>query len=136
MKLLRIIFSFVIVTTVMSGLTTIVYAAPETSQKVGPQTIPCVPNLPCVTQETQKTAEKTRSYILDTFGTTFLTGFLGLAGITSVIFIIVGGVQLHLAFGNEEALGKAKKTLIWAIAGLVICILSVAIVSIISKINL
>lgn len=100
--------------------------------EVKPQTIPCVPNLPCIQKETQKSGAAVQTYVREKFAVTFLRTFLGLAAVTSVIFIIVGGLQLHLAFGNEEALGKAKKTLIWAIVGLIISILSVAIVQIIT----
>lgn len=105
------------------------------AEKVMPNTIPCPQNLPCIQEETQKTGKGIRDYITGTFGVAFLKSFLGLAAATSVVFIIVGGLQMHLAFGNEEDIGKAKKTLIWAIAGLVIAILSVAIVQIITNIE-
>lgn len=100
-----------------------------------PPVIPCPKNVPCLTEETQKDPAKVKDHVIGTFGAGFLTTFLGLAAVTSVVFIIVGGLQLHLAFGNEEAMTKAKKTLIWAIVGLVIAILSVAIVQIISKLE-
>lgn len=112
----------------LSFLATIVAA-------IGPKPIPCVPGLPCITPETQKSGASIREYVLDTFGTSFLSGFLGIVGLTSVVFIIVGGIQMYLAAGNDEALQKAKKTVLWAIGGLIVSILSVAIVSIISKIE-
>jgi len=112
--------------------TSVVFAAPL-NKDVKPQTIPCVPNLPCIQQETQTKGKNVREYITGTFGTTFMKVFLGLTAASSVIFIIVGGLQMHLAFGNEEGINKAKKTLTWAIVGLIISILSVAIVQIISK---
>jgi len=99
---------------------------------VKPQTIPCVPSLPCIQEETQKSGTAVQEYVRNTFAVQFLRTFLGMAAITAVIFIIVGGLQMHLALGNEEALGKAKKTLIWAVVGLVIAILSVAIVQIVT----
>lgn len=104
---------------------------------VKPASIPCVPNLPCINRTTQeKGGGEVRKYILSDFGGNFIKGFLGIAALTSVIFIIVGGMQMHLAMGNEEALTKAKKTLIWAIAGLVIAILSVAIVQIVARLRI
>lgn len=104
---------------------------------VKPAVIPCTKNLPCIQKTTQeKGGGAIRDYILGTFGVKFLTGFLGLVAATSVIFIIIGGLQMHLAFGNDEAVGTAKKTLTWAIVGLVIAILSVGIVRIISSISL
>lgn len=102
---------------------------------VKPPPIPCPGNVPCIQPGTQESGEKVREYVTQTFAVKFLTTFLGLAAATSVVFIIVGGLQLHLALGNEEAMTKAKKTLLWAIVGLVIAILSVAIVQIISKLE-
>lgn len=123
-----IIFGFFI----FFGSVSFVFADQEITVKPNP--IPCVPNLPCIQKSTQqKGGREIRKYITDTFGVKFFKSFLGLTAATSVIFIIVGGFQLHTALGNEEALGKAKKTLIWAISGLIISILAVAIVQIISK---
>ena len=102
------------------------------AQSAKPATIPCVPSLPCIQEETQKKGGgEVQYYVLNDWGSRFLQGFLGLCAITAVVFIIVGGMQMHLAVGNDEALGKAKKTVTWAIIGLVVSILSVAIVQII-----
>jgi hypothetical protein len=103
---------------------------------VKPNVIPCRSDslLPCITDTTQeKGGGSIRDYVLNRWGTNFISAFLGLVAIGSVIFIIVGGVQMLLAVGNEEELGKAKKTILWAIVGLVLAMFSVAIVSIISK---
>lgn len=109
----------------------------EESKKPAPSVIPCPNNLPCIQPATQaKGASAIREHVIGKWAVTFLTGFLGLAAATAVIFIIVGGLQMHLAFGNDEAVGTAKKTLTWAIVGLVIAILSVGIVRIISSISL
>jgi len=74
------------------------------------------------------------------FGGSFLPiltrTIIAMAGVTAVLFIIIGGIQILTAYGNDEKLGKAKKTITFAIAGLLIAILSYAIVSIISAINL
>ena len=100
---------------------------------IKPATIPCVPGLPCIQQTTQEDSKAVRSYIFGTFGGGFLKITLGLVAALSVIFIVIGGMQMHLAFGNEEAISKAKKTLIAAIAGLILAILAVAIVKIVSN---
>lgn len=111
-------------------------AATDQSKKPAPSVIPCPQNLPCIQPATQeKGAAAIREHVLGKWAVTFLTGFLGLVAATSVIFIIVGGLQMHLAFGNDEAVGTAKKTITWAVVGLVIAILSVAIVRIISNIS-
>jgi hypothetical protein len=102
---------------------------------VKPTTIPCTQNLPCISEATQETSGGVYDAVVNKFGGGFLKSFLGIVAVTCVIFIIVGGMQMHLAFGNEEGIKKAKTTLIWAIVGLVISMLSVAIVQIISKLG-
>lgn len=106
------------------------------AQDIKPPTIPCNNvTVPCITEETQKKGgESVRDFVINTFAGNFITGFISIIGITAVIFIIVGGLQLHLALGNEEALKKAKTTIIWSITGLVIALLSVAIVRIVTQI--
>lgn len=104
---------------------------------LAPRPIPCPGSLPCLTEDVQTGKESggVLKYITDAFGTNFLTGFLGLIAAAAVIFIIIGGTRMLLATGNEEEIKKAKSTITWAIIGLVIAILSVAIVRIISSLD-
>lgn len=48
-------------------------------------------------------------------------------GIVSVVFIIIGGIQLATSAGNPAGTKKAKATITYAIAGLVLAILAGAI---------
>lgn len=50
-------------------------------------------------------------------------------GVLSVIMIIVGGLRYTLANGDQAALKSAKNTILYAVVGLVISILAVAIVN-------
>lgn len=110
-------------------------AAPVLADIVKPPVIPDIPHLPTISSATQEEGGGAiRTYIFETFAGSFLKGFLGLMAAASVVFIIIGGIQMLLAFGNEEALGKAKKTILWALLGLVIAILSAAIVRIVTTI--
>lgn len=61
---------------------------------------------------------------------------IALAGGLAFLFMIVGGIQILTAYGNEEKIQNGKKTLTYALVGLVIALLSYAIVSIISAIRL
>lgn len=54
---------------------------------------------------------------------------LFLAGSLAVIFIIIGAIQYITSSGNPENLSKAKKTIIYAVSGLALSILSFAIVN-------
>lgn len=66
-----------------------------------------------------------------------LTKFvIGLTGALSFLFVIIGAIQMLTAFGNDEGLGAGKKTIAWALIGLVISLLSFAIVQVISSIDL
>lgn len=53
-----------------------------------------------------------------------LGAVLGLAGILLFIVLLIGGVQLMTAGGNPQQLESAKKTLTYAIAGLILVALS------------
>ncbi len=54
---------------------------------------------------------------------------LFLIGVLSVIMLIVGGLRYVLSGGNQQAVGAAKNTILYAIAGLIIAILSYAIIN-------
>ena len=56
---------------------------------------------------------------------------LYLAGAVAVLFVIIGGYQYMTSGGNEETAEKGRKTLINAIIGIVIIILSYVIVNVI-----
>lgn len=48
-------------------------------------------------------------------------------GVVSVIFIIIGGIQLATSTGNPSGTKKAKSTITYAIAGLILAISAAAI---------
>ena len=62
-----------------------------------------------------------------------LASILRLIPILSVVFIIIGGFKMVMSQGNEEALISAKRTVIWAVLGFVISILSFSIIAIIQN---
>jgi hypothetical protein len=59
---------------------------------------------------------------------------LMLAGILAVLFIIIGGFLMVTSAGNETRLRQGKQTLIWAVAGLILTLLSFSIVAIVQSI--
>lgn len=65
-----------------------------------------------------------------------LTNVIGIAslaaGVVAVIMIIIGGIQ-YIGSGGGDGLVKAKKTITYAVSGLVIAILAYTIVSFISS---
>lgn len=56
---------------------------------------------------------------------------LGLVGIVALIALITGGFRMIVDFGNEEQVKKAKLTILWAVIGLAVVILSYAIINIV-----
>jgi len=60
-------------------------------------------------------ANQTRSTIIGIVN--FVLGFIALV---AVIFVIVGGIRIMAAGGNEENVTKGRKTIIYAIIGLIV----------------
>lgn len=54
---------------------------------------------------------------------------LSVAGIVATIFIIIGGINYLTAYGSEEKATAGKTTMGWAIAGLVLIILSKVVIA-------
>ena len=75
-------------------------------------------------------------YVYSTLLPQITNTVIGLTGGLSLLFVVVSGIQILIAYGNEEKIGAAKKTLTWALVGLVIAILSYAIVQIVVSINI
>ena len=64
-----------------------------------------------------------------------VTALAMVAGIVSVIFVIVGGIKFIFANGDSSAVSSAKKTVIYALIGLVVAVLSREIIAfVLSKI--
>ena len=61
--------------------------------------------------------------------TTILESIIAIAGTISVIYIVVGGVQYMTSAGDSSKVEKAKKTILYACIGLIICALAFAIVN-------
>lgn len=59
---------------------------------------------------------------------TIVNYFLGFLGLLAVIMVIYGGVTYVSSAGNDEAVGKAKKIIMYALVGIVIILLSFVIV--------
>lgn len=58
---------------------------------------------------------------------------LGLVGFLALIALIIGGGRMVIDFGNEDQVHKAKTTILWAVIGLAVVILSYAILNIVTS---
>jgi hypothetical protein len=57
----------------------------------------------------------------------------GIIGSLAVILIIIGGIQYAMALGDQEKIHTAKRTMLYAVIGLIIALLSYGIVAITTK---
>ena len=62
-----------------------------------------------------------------------MKGFLGIIAVWAVVFIVIGGFKMVVSSGNEEAVLSARKTITWAVLGLLVAVLSFAIVAIVQN---
>ncbi|MDD5567110.1 MAG: hypothetical protein PHH01_02850 [Patescibacteria group bacterium] len=58
-----------------------------------------------------------------------ITGFLGIMSLFALVMVIYGGFQYIYSAGNPEQLKKAKDTIVWALLGMVIAFLSLAVIN-------
>lgn len=57
---------------------------------------------------------------------------MGFVGALSVIFIIVGGIQYITSAGNSDGSARAKKTITYAVGGLILALSTTAIINLIN----
>lgn len=79
---------------------------------------------------------KEEVFITETLLPNMTKNFIAFAGAAALLFLIIGAIQLLTAYGNDEKIATGKKTITYAIVGLVIALLSYAIVSIISSVQI
>lgn len=58
-----------------------------------------------------------------------INGVIGLLATVAVVFVVVGGVQYMTSGGDSGKVKTAKNTILYALIGLVICVLAFAIVN-------
>lgn len=63
-----------------------------------------------------------------------INALLFAVGSLSVLFIIIGGIRMSTAAGNQSTFTKGKNTIQWAVIGLILSVLSFSIVAIIQSI--
>lgn len=64
---------------------------------------------------------------------TVINWLLALAGLIAILFLIIGGFWYITSAGNEETAEKGKNTVINALIGIVVIILSYVIINVVSN---
>ena len=65
--------------------------------------------------------------------TSIIQWLLGLVAMLALLALIVGGVRIMTAFGNEQQVAAGKKIILWAIIGLAVVLGAYAIITLISS---
>ncbi len=65
----------------------------------------------------------------------YAVGLVGFVGMLSVLMLLIAGVRFSMAYGNDEAIQKAKDQAMYALIGLVIAILSYSIIRIVTNLK-
>lgn len=58
---------------------------------------------------------------------TIINSVIAVLGLVAVVFIIIGGISYMTSSGETAKVEKAKKTILYAVIGLAICVLAFAI---------
>lgn len=64
---------------------------------------------------------------------TVVNYFLGFLGLIAVIMVIYGGVTYVISAGNDDAIGNAKKIIMYALVGIIVILLSFVVVNAVLK---
>lgn len=65
--------------------------------------------------------------------TIILKVLLYFAGALSFIFIIIGGFKIVTSSGDSKKLASAQATILYAIIGVIVCIMAIAIINFVQK---
>jgi len=102
-----------------------------------PPTIPRPTTLPgplTEVEQSNKTSQEDKGLVFKLLPR-FATTTIGFVTVTAFLMVIIGGLRFLTMYGNEEAVEKGKKTVIFALVGVVIAMLAYAIVVIVSNID-
>lgn len=102
-------------------------------------TVPTVPKpdyLPGPTEATTNSGADTQNYFLNTSIPKIINGGIGIIGIGAFIGLVIGAINMLTAYGVEDKYKKGKDIIQYSLMGLLLVMLSYAIVSIISSISL
>ena len=64
-----------------------------------------------------------------------INGVFGFAAVAAVFFIVISGIKFLTSGGDQEKVGQAKKTMTFALVGLLIILLSFAVIRVVAKIT-
>jgi|SRR3989339_1055622 len=96
---------------------------------------PTIPKPKTLPGPTSESAIENKDYLTSKLIPGFVSGSLGILGGVSFVMLIYGGIQYLITFQDEAHAEKAKKTIQYAIIGLLIGMFSYSLVNIISYLD-
>lgn len=64
-----------------------------------------------------------------------INGVFGFAAIAAVFFVVIAGIKFLTSGGDQEKVGQAKKTITFALVGLLVILLSFAVIRVVATIT-
>lgn len=139
-KIISYILLIIVISLTIGAIT--VHADDDNSERLETANLafqqPYIPKptfLPGPDEELQRTEGGARTILGSRILPKMAIGMVGFMGITAILFLIVGGVRFATAYGNDEAVEKAKHQIMYSLIGLLIALLAYTIVSIVINIR-
>ncbi len=88
-----------------------------------------IPDIPILPKPPNQDRDTLVSSVLPNYGVILIS----FVGVTTLIFLLIGGVRFATAYGNEESIEKAKNQIKYALAGFILALLSYTIVIIVNN---
>jgi len=93
--------------------------------------IPKPDTLPGPSIGLQESEGGARNILVDIILPRFAVIAIGIIGSLALVFVMIGGIRLATAYGNEEDIEKGKKQVIYGVVGFILALLAFTIVQIV-----
>ncbi len=126
-RLLRIILPIILL---FSAFMPFCIASPSYAAKKETTANICGDNtIPAAVQAANGCKDKTDEDTLPSIIINIINVVIGVLGLAAVVFIVIGGISYMTSSGEAAKIEKARKTILYALIGLGICVLAFAIVN-------
>lgn len=118
--------NYVLIAFTMLGLVSVFATAP---QAFAAPAAPADPAIPKCKDDTNAAICQTKTGLISGILQSVINTMIFLAGSIAVIMVVVGGIRYITSDGDPGAATKAKNTIIYALVGVVVAIMSYSIVN-------
>lgn len=129
-KILKQLGLILLLCTLLLSINSFVFAQNSATPNVT-TTAPTIPDIKTLVRPDVTDVSKVSPYLSGTFLPRVAKTIVSFGIGASVVGLILGSIGMLTAYGNDEKYGNAKKGVYFSIIGLIICLLSFAIVQII-----